>query len=209
MSRNETRAILTAAIITSVLISSAARAAGEAQPAAAPAPAVASSAPVGPLIAGVCLLSRQDIVTRSKVGAAATARVNALQHAAQTEFDNEKSRLEARAAALRAKRPTSAAMQAQMQAQGQALNREAQQMQERASVRSRQLEATHKAAVDRVLLAADPYLDHAYAAHSCGLLFDKEVLISGNMGNDLTPEILAAMDAKVAPLTIELEPAGR
>jgi Skp family chaperone for outer membrane proteins len=162
----------------------------------------------GPLIAGICLLSRQDLVGRSKVGAAASARVVELQHSSQTEFDGEKAHLEARASALRAKRPTSAAMQAQMQAQAQTLNQQAQQMQERAAVRSRQLEATHSLAVNQVLAAAQPFVEQAYAAHNCGLLLDKDVALGGNLGNDLTPEAIAAMDAKAAPITVELVPAS-
>jgi len=209
MSTTNTHAILSGLLAAGLLASGVARAADAAAPAAPPQAAAAQPGPMtGPLVAGICLLSRQDIVGRSKVGAAASARVLELQHNAQTEFDGEKAHLEARAAALRSKRPTSAAMQAQMQAQAQALNQQAQQMQERAGLRSRQLEATHNLAVNHVLAAAQPFVEQAFAAHNCGLLFDKDVAIGGNLGNDLTPEAIAAMDAKAAPITVELAPAA-
>ena len=192
-------------VAVGLIASSFAQAAGEVA-AAAPAATPAMS---GPLIAGVCLLSQQTLVSRSKIGLAAATRLQELTHASQVEFDGEKRSIEARAKALGAKRPTTPAMQQQMQAQGQALNQRFQALQGEAQVRSRQLDTTRVKVGERIVDAAQPYIAPAFAAHNCGLLLAREAALGGNMGNDLTGEVIAAMDAKAAPLVVTLEPAAR
>ena len=38
--------------------------------------------------------------------------------------------------------------------------------------------------------------------------FSRAAVLGGNLGNDLTAETIAAMDAKVTPLTFDLAPAS-
>ena len=93
-------------------------------PMAAPAvalPASPAPSPNGPLVAGVCLFSQEMLITRSKVGVAATSRLRELAQNAQNALVAERSRLEARGKALEAKRATLTPLQ--LQAQGQALGR--------------------------------------------------------------------------------------
>ena len=170
-------------------------------PAAAPAPAVTR----GPLIAGVCLLSQEALIGQSKTGQAATARLRELAQQVQNTLTAEKTRLEARGKALEAKRATLTPLQ--LQAQGQALNQAAQALQAKAGERSQEIEATKNRAFGLVLQQAQPFIAEAYAAHSCGLLFGREAVLTGNLGNDLTTEVIAALDAKATPVTFDLETA--
>jgi Skp family chaperone for outer membrane proteins len=178
--------------------------AAPAAPAAATAPAVAASASKGPLVPGVCLLSQETLIARSKVGQAATARLRELAGQIQANLNAEKNRLEARGKALNEKRATLTPLQ--IQAQSQALNQRAQALQAEAGERSAQIDATKSRAFSRVIQSAQPYITQAYAAHGCGLLFAREAVLSGNLGNDLTDEVLAAFDAKGTPITFDLEP---
>ena len=207
------RAITSKAIVTgltclSLLAGAAARAQSPAAPAAAPtspaAPAAVASR--GPLIAGVCLLSREEMIGRSKIGAAMTARLRELAQQTQANINADKARLVARQRAFEAKRATLSPQQfeAQGQALMQSLNQKAQADQAEAQER---FEATKSNAVSRVLQQAAPFVDQAYAAHGCGLLFTREAVISGNLGNDLTPEVVAALDAKATLAPFDLEPA--
>ena len=202
MTARETRAILVG-LAAGLIAAPSVWAAGEAAP--APVAAPAPPAMTGPLVPGVCLLSNQGLVSRSKIGVAASARLEQLTHAAQTQFNGEKASLEARAKALSAKRAT--LPPAQLQAQGQALNQRYQALQAQASVRSGQLDATRAKATARVIDAAQPFVAQAFAAHGCGLLLAREAVLGGNLGNDLTGEVVTAMDTKATPITIELEPA--
>jgi Skp family chaperone for outer membrane proteins len=186
-------------------------------PAAAVAPAVASTPPAspaasspsnptnGPLIAGVCFLSQDALIARSKVGQAATARLRELAAQAQASLNAEKTRLEARGKALEAKRATLTPLQ--LQAQGQAINQAAQALQAKAGDRSAQIDATKTKAFNGVIQQAQPFITQAYGAHACGLLLARETVLSGNMGNDLTIEVISAMDAKATPIAFDLEPA--
>jgi Skp family chaperone for outer membrane proteins len=171
------------------------------------APAVALTTPAaskGPLIPGVCLLSQEALITRSKVGQAATARLRELASQVQANLNGEKARLEARGKALNDKRATLTPLQ--IQAQSQALNQSAQALQTKAGERSQQIDATKTRVLNRVLQEAQPFVAQAYAAHACGLLFTREAVLTGNLGNDLTDEVLAALDAKGTPITFDLEP---
>jgi Skp family chaperone for outer membrane proteins len=173
--------------------------------AATPAPPAAPPAPShGPLVQGVCLLSQESLIARSKVGQAATARLRELASQMQTNLNAEKARLEARGKALGEKRATLTPMQ--IQTQSQALNQRAQALQTEAGERTQQLDATKTKAFNLVFQKAQPFVAQAYAAHGCGLLFARETVLSGNLGNDLTDEVLAALDAKATPITFDLEP---
>jgi Skp family chaperone for outer membrane proteins len=205
------RGLLAAVLLTA----SAAQAQAPAAPTtpATPAPAAAAKAaapvappapPRGPLVAGVCLLSQEALLARSKIGQAATARLRELAAQVQTSLNAEKARLDARAKALEEKRATLTPLQ--LQAQSLALNQRGQALQAEASERSQQIDATKTKAFTRVLDQAKPLIDQAYATHSCGLLFARETVLTGNLGNDLTDEVLAALDAKGAPVTFDLEP---
>ena len=177
-------------------------------PTAALAPATMAPAPAananGPLIAGVCLLSQEGLIARSKVGQATTARLHELTLQVQANLAAEKARIEARGKALEAKRATLSPMQ--IQAQGEALNQRAQALQAEAGERSQQIDATKSHAYDQVLQQAQPFITQAYAAHACGLLLAREAVVTGNLGNDLTPEVVAALDAKATPIAFDLLP---
>ena len=174
-------------------------------PASAPASAAAPvSSLAGPLVPGVCLLSQQGLIGRSKVGAAATARLRSLAEQAQAELDADKASLERRANGLNAERAT--LTPAQFQAKAQALNQRGQAVQAEAAERTRQLEATRQKAYGLILQEAQPFVARAFTAHACGLLVSREAVLGGNLANDLTPEVLVAMDAGATPVAFELEP---
>jgi Skp family chaperone for outer membrane proteins len=158
----------------------------------------------GPLVAGICLFSQEQLIGRSKVGQAATTRLRELAQQAQANLAAEQARLQARGKAFEAKRPTLTPLQ--QEAEGKALNARAQALQAQAGERSQQIDATKTRAYGQVLAQARPFIAQAYAAHGCGLLFARETVLSGNLGNDLTAEVLAAMDAKVSPIPFDLEP---
>jgi Skp family chaperone for outer membrane proteins len=181
--------------------------AADAQTAPAPAaPAAAAAAPTanpnGPLITGVCLLSQDTLIGRSRVGQAATARLRELAGQVQSNLNAEAAQLDARAKTLEAKRATLTPLQ--LEAQGQALNKRAQALQAERQERAQQIDATKNKAFGQVVEEARPFIAQAYAAHGCGLLLAREAALAGNFGNDLTPEVVAALDAKGTPVAVEL-----
>lgn len=176
-------------------------------PALAPAALLAAPAAPdtkGPLIQGICLLSQDEVIGRSKVGQGATAKLREITQQTQASLREEQTRLQARGKALEAKRATLTPLQ--LQAQGQALSQRGQALQAEATERSQQIDAAKSKAFHQVIEEAQTFIAQAYRVHGCGLLLAREAVLSGNLGNDLTPEVLTAMDAKAAPVTVELGP---
>jgi Skp family chaperone for outer membrane proteins len=202
MIKRITTAALSGMMVAALFGPQGALAAGEAAP--APPSAIPAAQLNGPLVPGVCLLSQAGLIDRSKIGAAAGVRLRSLAQQAQAGLDADKTSLERRETALTAERAT--LPPAQFQAKAQALNQRAQALQAEAAERTRQLEATRQKVFGLILQDAQPYIAKAFATHGCGLLVSREAVLGGNMTNDLTAEVVAALDANAAPLTFDLEP---
>jgi len=44
-----------------------------------------------------------------------------------------------------------------------------------------------------------------YTQKGCGLLLDRNTVLGGNMGNDLTAAVVAGLDARLTSITIQRE----
>lgn len=175
--------------------------------AAAPASGAAVSPGLGgPVVPGVCLLSREAVLTRSKVGLAAATRLQQLTKTAQGELENERLALERDAKALDAQRTGLPATQ--FEQRRQALAQRAQALQAKVQTDGRQVEATRGKIVARILQEAQPVVAEIYQARGCGLIASREAILGGNMANDLTPAVVEALDAKIGAIDFDLEPAA-
>ena len=173
--------------------------------AASPAPAPAASEPGfgGPVIPGVCLLSRETIFAQSAVGRAAAVRLKQLGQKAQASLEAERRAIEAEAKALQAQGPSLPPPQAQHRQQQ--LSARAQGFQAKAAQASRELEATRAKAMGRIEQEVQPVVLSAYQAKGCGLLLSREAVLGGNLANDLTPAVVQGLDAKITTITFERE----
>ncbi|MBS0411896.1 MAG: OmpH family outer membrane protein [Proteobacteria bacterium] len=189
------------------LVISAALALGLAAPSLAAAQGAAApnaNALGGTAIPGLCMISTQVVAGNSKVGQAATARLQELQRQAQAEVNAEKTPLDAEIKALPGQK---ASMKpAEFQAKQQALSNRAQALQQKANVRSAQIEVAREKALGRISAEAQSVIAAVYKAHGCGLLVDRNSVLGGNMSNDLTPGVIQGLDAKISTMTFDLEP---
>lgn len=174
--------------------------AGQSVPAVAP----AAEALGGPVVPGVCLLSRQAVFANAKVATAATARLQQLATEAQTEVNAERAPLDKDQAALEAE--FAKLTPEQRTQRQQALMKRMQPIQAKAEQRSREIEATRARVLAQISDRAQPVIAEVYRARKCGLLFDRNGVMGGNLANDLTAEVVIALDAKVAPLSFNREP---
>ncbi|MBN9505339.1 MAG: OmpH family outer membrane protein [Altererythrobacter sp.] len=174
---------------------------GGARPAAQPAPAAEPLG--GPVVAGVCLLSREAIFANAAVGRAATARLQELTRAAQAEVDAQRQPIEADARALEDQRASLSADQ--FRQRQDALAQRLQTVQQQASHVSREIEATRTRALERISNEAQPVIVSAYRAKNCGLLFDRSAALGGNFANDLTADVVRGLDARLQTITFERE----
>jgi Skp family chaperone for outer membrane proteins len=167
-------------------------------PTAQPAPAAQPLG--GPVVPGVCLLSREAIFANAAVGKAASARLNELARAAQAEIDTQRTPLETEAKALEGQ-PDNTQTRQRREALGQRL----QTLQRQAAHTSREIEATRAKAMQRIANEAQPLIAQAYGQKKCGLLFDRNSALGGNFANDLTAEVVRLLDAKIQTITFERE----
>ena len=166
---------------------------------AAPAPAQAQ--PLGgPVIAGVCLLSREAIFANVAVGKAASARLQELTRTAQAEIDAQRTPIETEARALEGQ-PDNAANQPRRQA----LATRFQTLQSQAAQVGREIEATRAKALERISTEAQPVIAQVYGQKNCGLLFDRNSALGGNFANDLTADVVRGLDARIQTITFERE----
>lgn len=160
----------------------------------------------GPLIKGVCFLSKQAVVANAKVGQAAAERLKQLKAQAQAEIDATRGPIDVDGRALQADAAkTPAPPAADIERRRQALQARVQALQALADLRSREMQATEAKAVGRVGTDMQPIVAASYKAHACGLLLDRTMVIDGNMGEDLTAEVVKGLDAKVTTMTFDRE----
>lgn len=172
-------------------------------PAAAPAAPQAQpvSQPLGgPVVSGVCLLSREAIFANAAIGKAASARLQELTRAAQAEVDAQRTPLETEAKALEGQPDNAANKQKR-----EALATRWQALQQRAAHTGREIEATRAKALERIANEAQPAITQVYTAKKCGLLFDRNVAMGGNFANDLTADVVRALDGRNQTITFERE----
>ena len=177
-------------------------------PLAQPIPSFAQAAPAaealgGPIVPGICLLSRQAIFANAKIGLAADARLRQLTSEAQAEIDADRVPIETDLKAFQAE---SAKLTPEQRAtRERALNARLQPVQAKAQRRGQEIEATRSKALQRVAAEAQPVLAQAYAARKCGLLIDRNSVLGGNLGNDLTADVVKGLDAKITTITFNRE----
>lgn len=157
----------------------------------------------GPVVAGVCLLSREAVFANAKIGVAATARLQQLASEAQAEVDAERRPIETDLATFRTEAPRLSAEQ--RQSREQALAARLAPVQAKAQQRSREIDATRAKALERISAEAQPVIAQVYRQRNCGLLLDRNSALGGNFTNDLTAEVVAGLDARIQTITFERE----
>ena len=201
------RSLLIAALTPILALAGAAQAQ---TPAAAKKPAAPASAAAnsslslgGPQIPGVCLLSQEAVFSVSKVGGAATTRLQQLLQQAQQEVGAERTAIDTDVKALQAQ--AGVLKPADVEGKREGLAARLQALQEKANLRNREVEATRQKALSRIAVDAQPVIAEVYKAHKCGLLINRSSVLGGNMGGDLTAEVVRGLDAKITTITFDRE----
>jgi Skp family chaperone for outer membrane proteins len=155
----------------------------------------------GPVVAGVCLFSREAVLSGSKVAIYASERIKQITAEAQAEVDGQRKPVDAEIATLRAQAAKMTAEQ--IRAQEQALGAKLAPIQAKADLRRREIEKTRTDALTTISVQLQPLIAAAYAQKGCGLLFDRNSVLGGNYGNDLTAAVITALDAKLTSIPIQ------
>jgi Skp family chaperone for outer membrane proteins len=87
----------------------------------------------------------------------------------------------------------------------QALVKRLQPLQAKAQLRAREIEATRIKAMRTISDQAQSVIAAVYAQRKCGLLLDRNSVLGGNMGNDLTSDVVKGLDAKITTISFDRE----
>ena len=157
----------------------------------------------GPALAGVCVFSSQRAVGTSLVGKAVDARLKTIVAQVTAELTAERSTLDAEAKALDAKRST--LDQGALEQQAAALQVRANAWQRKGQQRQSEVQATEQKQLQRVYQEMDPAIRQVYQQRTCSMLLDRESVLLGNPGMDITDAVVAALDARIKTLTFDRE----
>lgn len=168
-----------------------------------PTPAPTAQGLGGPVIPGLCLLSRQAVLSNAKVAQAATARLRVLSEEAQNEIETERKPIDADIRAYNAEEAK--LTPDQRNARQQALRTRLQPIEAKTRQRASEIDATRAKAIERISAELQPVVAQVYNQRKCGLLVDRNSVIGGNMVNDLTQAVTQALDAKISTITFNRE----
>lgn len=155
-------------------------------------------------VPGLCMLSREVVFTQSKVGKAATQRLNQLASQARNQLASERAPLNTDIQNFQAN--ASKLSEEQRKQQGGALQQRMQAFQGKAGELTERVRLTQTKAMQRIGEQAQPLIAASYKSHRCGLLLNRDAVLGGNTSNDLTADVVKGLDAKITTISFDLAP---
>lgn len=157
----------------------------------------------GKAVPGMCFLSREAVFAQSKVGEAAVQRLDQLAKQAGSQLNAQRAPLDADLKSFQDKAPS--LTEAQRKSQGAALQQRVQAFQAQAGQLNQRVQLTRGKAMENIGVQAQPLVESAYKSHQCGVLLNRDAVLSGNMTNDLTAEVVQGLDRKITTMSFNLE----
>lgn len=155
-------------------------------------------------VPGVCFLSREAVFAQAKVGEAASKRLQQLADQARTQLANQRKPIAADIQSFQETAPK--LTEAQRKSQGDALQKRMQAFQAQAGELNQRVQLTRAKVMERIGVQAQPIVAELYKSHHCGLLLNRDSVLSGNMTNDLTDGVVQGLDRKMSTISFNLEP---
>ena len=162
-----------------------------------------TSLSLGGQVKGLCMISQSQLIGQSKAGEAANTRMQQLAQQAGREMNTKRDAFEKKVQAFRDQQQT---MQPQQREDEQKkLQAEAQDIQNEGNELEQRLRLTRARAINRIVTTAKPLVEEAYKSHACGVLLDRDgAVIGGNDSNDLTDQVVKALDRKMPTISFSL-----
>lgn len=189
---------IAAALLAAGVASAASAAPARAQSAAAPAPIA-----TGPAIPGICVLNNDYVLGGSAVGKFVINRLGQLKAQVDAEVNGELSSLQADAKALDAQRTTLSSDQYGQKAT--ALQARDRDLQRKAQLRQRELQATQEKAFSVIGQQAEPLIRQAVGERSCSILLNGAAVVVAAPAMDISPLIVQRLDAKIQQFAFDRE----
>ncbi|HEX7341290.1 MAG TPA: OmpH family outer membrane protein [Rhodanobacteraceae bacterium] len=155
-------------------------------------------------VPGVCMLSREAVLADSTVGKAADARFKQLVDQADSQLKVQQGALNHDIQQYRAKAKTLTAAEQKSQQESLGLRihtfqTEKQKLDERANL-------TRAEITQKIGKVVNPLITSIYKQRGCGILLNRNVVLAGNQANDLTTEVVNALNKKMTTISFNLVP---
>jgi len=156
-------------------------------------------------ISGLCVFSIEDAVGGSAVGQAVSTRMQQLSAQANAELTAEKNAIDTEAKTLDGQRTT--LTQPVFEQRATALQARANNLQRKAQLRDRELQATQQKAIGRIEVELDPLVRNAYQSKGCSILLQGQAVVGAfyNPAMDITVQVVNALNGKIQTLTFDRE----
>ena len=155
-------------------------------------------------VPGVCMLSREAVFAQSKVGHAASQRLGALADQSRSQLASQRKPIDTDIQNF--EQTAQSLTEAQRKQQGAALQQRMQAFQAQAGQLNQRIQLTQSKAMGSIGEQAQSVVASSYTSHKCGLLLNRDAVLSGNMANDLTTDVVTGLDRKITTITFNLEP---
>ena len=174
-------------------------------PAASTAAAPAATPPlqITATIPGMCILSREALLSTSTVGSFVGDRIKQLNAVVQAELTGDQTSIENDAKALEGQKAT---LQPDVyQQRGAAIQQRAQAFQQKVALRQRELEATQQKAFARILQTAGPLVGEVVSRRQCAVLLDANSVLVGNPNLDITQAVTTLLNGQLTQFAFDRE----
>lgn len=196
--------LATAAVLAAVATQAGAQ---QAPAAAAPTPNPTAAAfkalqerPPGPVVSGLCVLSREGIIARSTVGAYAAREMERIEQAVNTELTTARTAAETN---IRSLDSQAQAGTLPRESAGAQANQIAANLQNLVNLRVAEIRETDNRVQAKIMSDATPLILESITAKRCSALFDQSALIYSGDAYDITPDVVTRLNAKVTSFPIE------
>ncbi|HSV02143.1 MAG TPA: OmpH family outer membrane protein [Phenylobacterium sp.] len=157
----------------------------------------------GPVINGVCVINVEAAIGGSTVGKYVDSRMQQLVAQVKAELGGEQTTIQTEGKTLESQRATLDANT--FEQRGSALQARYNELQRKAQQRDRELQATEQKAIGRISQEMEPIVHQAYAQKGCGLLLQRTAVVLANPAMDITPQVVAGLNAKITQFAFDRE----
>lgn len=157
----------------------------------------------GPAINGVCIISVEGAIGGSTVGKYVDTRMQQLVAQVKAELSGEQSSIETEGKTLESQRGSLDANT--LEQRGSALQIKYNNLQRKAQLRDREIQATEQKAIGRIGQEMEPIVHQAYSQKGCGLLLQRNAVVLANPAMDITPQVIAGLNAKITQFAFDRE----
>lgn len=150
----------------------------------------------------ICTLSRNEVLSESKVGTMANGRLQQVSQNAMGQIEEERQALVKQIGELN--NESEALSQEELESRQKELNQVRQQLQQDSNRVNARIRYTRSVVRQRIEQEFDPLVSDRYQAQNCNVLLDRSSVLRGDDAHDLTSGVIEALNENVDKINFGL-----